>query len=108
MIDEGSAMNGICVEFSKAFDKVHYDRLIQKMKSYGIHWAQSIKIVKSCSNCVKLKLGHIWNIPCSSVSPYLLPRTFAYPHSVEKCIVLPGVTLRTTSQLQKNSKVVQT
>lgn len=37
MIDEGSTVDVVYMEFGKAFNKVPPGRLIQKVKMYGIH-----------------------------------------------------------------------
>ena len=46
MIDEGRAVDVVCMDFSKAFDKVPHGRLVQKVKSHGIkgelaRWVQN-------------------------------------------------------------------
>eukprot|EP00061_Rhincodon_typus_P015058 g42523.t1 len=36
MIDEGKAVDVVCMDLSKAFDMVPHGRLVQKVKSHGI------------------------------------------------------------------------
>eukprot|EP00061_Rhincodon_typus_P011561 g36669.t1 len=36
MIDEGKVVDVVYMDFSKAFEKVHHGRLVQKVKSHGI------------------------------------------------------------------------
>ena len=45
-IDEGMAVDIVCMNLSKAFDKVPHGRLVQKVKSHGIkgeraRWVQN-------------------------------------------------------------------
>ena len=36
-VDEGKAVDVVCLDFSKAFDKVPHGRLVRKVQSLGIH-----------------------------------------------------------------------
>lgn len=36
-VDEGRAVDVVCIDLSKTFDKVHHGRLNQKIKVQGIH-----------------------------------------------------------------------
>jgi len=45
-VDEGSAVDIVCIDFSKAFDRVPHGRLLHKVKSHGIqgevtNWIQN-------------------------------------------------------------------
>ena len=58
-VDEGSAVDVVSMDFSKAFDKVPHGRLLHKVKSHGIQgevskWIQNWLLDKPEGGCREL------------------------------------------------------
>ena len=69
-VDEGSAVDIVCMDFSKAFDKVPHGRLLHKVKSHGIQgevskWMESAHSPRvcvgssGCSGFLPQSKGHV-------------------------------------------------